>query len=342
MILVLSDLDVEETTNAVIDWLDYSGAEYIRINGADLYKSSEYCFDFSKRSISLSNENFQFLDNDLLKVSIVWCRKWISEEFYEYNKFRNGSSDQLKAKVANHLESEFFGLTKHLFQLLRNKMWVTKPAHLRLYTSKLDILDLAEECGLSIPATIITNQKSSLQSFIFKHTTVISKCISGVEAFQYDNNFFLPYTVSINTQDIDAIPETFFPSLFQEQVEKEYEIRSFFIDGEFYSMAIFSQSSEQTKMDFRKYNYQKPTRYVPYLLPKEIENKARKLMEKIDLNCGSFDFLKSIDGRYVFLEINPTGQFGMVSYPCNYYLEEVVAKLLINYNSTAINTASNL
>jgi D-alanine-D-alanine ligase-like ATP-grasp enzyme len=53
------------------------------------------------------------------------------------------------------------------------------------------------------------------------------------------------------------------------------------------------------------------------------------MMQKADLNCGSLDLIKSKDGRYVFLEVNPSGQFGMVSYPCNYYLEEEVAKSLI-------------
>lgn len=333
MILILSDVDVEETTNAVIDWLDYSGATYIRINGADLYKASNYSFNFSKKDIILSNDNFQLTSNDLTKVNIIWCRKWISEEFFEYNKFEKGSSEYLKFKVANHLESEFFGLTRHLFQLLRPKMWITKPSHLRLYTSKLDILELAEECGLNIPATIITNQKNVLKLFLAKYGTIISKCISGVEAFQYESNVYLPYTVSIKEQELEVIPDTFFPSLFQEQIDKEYEIRSFVIDGEFYSMAIFSQASDETKMDFRKYNYQKPTRYVPYELPGEVKEKAISLMQKIDLNCGSFDFLMSRDGKLVFLEINPTGQFGMVSYPCNYYLEEVVASVLVNYDN---------
>ncbi len=36
------------------------------------------------------------------------------------------------------------------------------------------------------------------------------------------------------------------------------------------------------------------------------------------------------EGKYVFLEINPEGQFGMVSHPCNYYLERELALTFIN------------
>ena len=95
-------------------------------------------------------------------------------------------------------------------------------------------------------------------------------------------------------------------------------------------MAIFSQNDKQTKVDFRNYNDNKPNRYVPYVLPKNIELKITQLMQKLDLNTGSVDLIKNHDGNYVFLEINPVGQFGMVSEPCNYYLEKIIAEYLIN------------
>ena len=59
-----------------------------------------------------------------------------------------------------------------------------------------------------------------------------------------------------------------------------------------------------------------------------MEKKLTLLMKKMNLNCGSIDMIKSKEGEYVFLEINSVGQFGMVSRPCNYYLEEKVADFL--------------
>jgi hypothetical protein len=48
------------------------------------------------------------------------------------------------------------------------------------------------------------------------------------------------------------------------------------------------------------------------------------------MNCGSLDLIYSIDNEFVFLEVNPVGQFGMVSKPCNYNLEKILAKELLN------------
>ena len=51
-------------------------------------------------------------------------------------------------------------------------------------------------------------------------------------------------------------------------------------------------------------------------------------MSKLNLNCGSLDLVLDNNGIYYYLEVNPVGQFGMVSFPCNYYLEKKIAEFL--------------
>jgi hypothetical protein len=34
--------------------------------------------------------------------------------------------------------------------------------------------------------------------------------------------------------------------------------------------------------------------------------------------------------KYIFLEVNPIGQFNQVSIPCNYAIEEKIANYLLN------------
>jgi hypothetical protein len=94
-------------------------------------------------------------------------------------------------------------------------------------------------------------------------------------------------------------------------------------------MAIFSQSDEQTSVDFRRYQYRRPNRTVPYQIQDALEFKLTTLMDRLGLETGSLDLVKTVDGRTVFLEVNPVGQFGMVSHPCNYHLERAVASALV-------------
>ncbi|MNR06137.1 hypothetical protein D3C85_1222000 [compost metagenome] len=53
------------------------------------------------------------------------------------------------------------------------------------------------------------------------------------------------------------------------------------------------------------------------------------MLDAYGLNCASFDVIySSDDAQYYFLDLNPVGQFGMVSTPCNYNLEKEIALAL--------------
>ncbi|WP_111636562.1 ATP-grasp domain-containing protein [Pedobacter cryoconitis] len=185
--------------------------------------------------------------------------------------------------------------------------------------------------GIDIPATLITNKKKQVETFLLNKDKLITKSISeifDIRVSSDDNEeVYLNYTEEITTNVLDKIPETFAYSLFQEKLDKDLEIRAFYLNGKVYSMAIFSQLGSTSSTDFRK---DFKNRRVPYQLSSILEEKITNLMELIGLNTGSIDFVKTNDSRIVFLEINPTGQYGMTSYPCNYHLDKEISKYLIN------------
>ena len=52
-------------------------------------------------------------------------------------------------------------------------------------------------------------------------------------------------------------------------------------------------------------------------------------MHKFGLQMGSIDMIFSTEGDYVFLEVNPSGQFTGYANPCNYNIEKHIAEYLI-------------
>jgi len=100
-------------------------------------------------------------------------------------------------------------------------------------------------------------------------------------------------------------------------------------ERKFSQWQFFPKNDPKTLQDFRRYNYQNPNRFVPFNLPSQIESKIFCLMDELDLQTGSIDLIKDTTGKYYFLEINPNGQYGMVSKPCNYFLEREIAEYLI-------------
>jgi len=196
--------------------------------------------------------------------------------------------------------------------------------------NKILSLEIASDCGLNIPETIVTNSKRELFDFFTLHEgDIICKPISHAGIFGLNPSYFGAYTSKISEDFIIGLPDHFFPCLMQKYIKKKYEVRTFYLEEKCYSMAIFSQADKQTSIDFRKYNAHNPNRYVPYQLPIEVETKVVAFMRAMDLNTGSFDFIRTEDGSYTFLEVNVAGQFGMVSYPCNYNLERKIAEWLI-------------
>ena len=198
--------------------------------------------------------------------------------------------------------------------------------------NKLEVLEKASWIGLNIPETIVTNSKDELVKFLNVHGRLIAKALGeGLvccsELVNTRGSFM--YTEEVTFDLISKLPQQFGISLFQTLLEKQFDLRIFCLGKKFYSMAIFSQSNTKTAVDFRRYDYNKANRCVPFTLPKELEKKLGKLLRQMNIQSASIDMVYTCDDKFTFLEINPIGQFGMVSKPCNYYLEEKMADFLI-------------
>ncbi len=192
------------------------------------------------------------------------------------------------------------------------------------FLNKLIVLDEAQRVGLDIPPTLLCSSKNDLSVFVSKFGKVICKS-AGENLTMFVNNnkqALKQYVEVIDESMLKDLPDKFFPTLFQQRIDKQMDIRIFYLDGKFFPMAIFSPC-----LDYREdyHNH----RNVPIKLPADLEKKLHQLMQKLDLNTGSIDLVRCAKTKkYYFLEINPNGQFGMVSKPCNYYLEREIAEFL--------------
>jgi ATP-GRASP peptide maturase of grasp-with-spasm system len=329
MILILSQASGEPTTEAVMDWLESLGASFFRLNGEDVDGDAGLRIELSGEQVEIAFENGETA-LPLEAVSAVWYRRWKHRErFAAAPLLPEGVPDpgRIAFKIVNNLGHEVWKVSDFLTSHLDGRPWLSHPR--RDEPNKLRVLELARRHGLETPATLVTTSRRELERFAREHGRIITKCIGDADYFPVEDRVYMFYTAEVGPDDIAALPDRFFPSLFQAAVDKRYELRVFYLDGACHSMAIFSQLDAQTQVDFRRYNQKRPNRTVPYRLAPEVEEKIGLLMRDLGLETGSLDFLRAPDGRLVFLEVNPIGQFGMVSHPCNYFLERKVAEALI-------------
>lgn len=333
MILIVSHDSIDEPTNDLIDWLSFYKANFQRINGEDFYFNKKFNVNYNESYIE--TENFTIQSKD---VNVIWYRRWSNRSVNSIRKEfdRNNLDEEERYFLGayhGYLLGEVNGVPSTIFNLFNDKKWIPDYGLSRGKLNKLETLQLAKSVGIMVPKLIITTSKNDVESFYEKVGDLITKSIVDADLLSLREEKLDLLTKLISKKEIEALPKTFFPTLFQNKIEKAFEIRTFFIEDEYYSMAIFSQNDASTSVDFRNYNSRKPNRYVPFKLPEEEENRLKKLMKLIGLNSGSIDILVEKETqKFYFLEVNPVGQLGMVSENCNYCLEKIIAEKLIRHD----------
>jgi ATP-GRASP peptide maturase of grasp-with-spasm system len=330
MILVLSQAAQEATTEEVVDWIRALGGDCVRLNGDDVAGAQAYHveIDAAGPRLRFDLDGREFTSAE---VRAVWLRRWGRIDPTTVKP--EPGLETLAQRMEAHLNAEVNAAAKSLFSALRDACWLTRPGDAGI--NKLDVLRVAARVGLDIPPTLVTNRREEIERFRAEHGRVITKSIGEAEIFALFGNSYGLYTAEVGDDDVAALPDTVLPTLVQAMVEKSWEIRAFYLAGALYAMAIFSQGDRQTAVDFRRYNRAKPNRSVPYRLPDDVAEKLRALMAELELDTGSIDLIRTRDGRHVFIEVNPAGQFGMVSHRCNYRLEKRVAEYLIDRSRDA-------
>lgn len=330
MVLIFSESTCF-TTSEVVEWLKRFGCDVVRLNHDDAAVKLKL-IDIHNNQILVSTPDNK--DVNLLDAKSVWYRRrGISNNFLQL-QLERGQLDAIFPEkgqfsyVYGNVKSEVAKILEYVY-IRTQELNKSVGSHFNSDLNKLVVLEYAREAGLTIPKTVVLNDREQTKEFISQaEKGVITKAISdGIYHFAQENAYY-SYTEKVTLEDVEQADRPWFHSLFQTQIDKDIEIRSFYFDDTFYSMAIFSQRNAQTEVDFRKYDATKPNRTVPYQLPKETEDQLRKLFARLHLNTGSVDLILDKNGEYHFLEINPVGQFGMVSYPCNYQLEKKVATYL--------------
>jgi ATP-GRASP peptide maturase of grasp-with-spasm system len=332
MICIISTSDGEESTDDVMQWLGAWNVPCVRFNGQSLSGEGEVCLTISREGTVTSIRSGATVV-DPSRITVVWYRRWAHSELHHTRNIFVGLSDTelIKASttVTRHLDWELRSLSRALFNFFPSATFLTDPRERPLLMNKLKVLHEAATCGLDIPDTLVSTERDRIQEFRQKHGRVITKPIGEALVYEVNGTPYGTYTTLLNDAMIQTLPKSGFPILVQEQLQKAFDIRVFYLDSNVYSMAIFSQLRTRTTVDFRQYDFERPARTVPYSMPAAVTERLRRLMNLLQLETGSIDFVKTTDGRIVFLEVNPIGQFGMVSQPCNYHLERAIAEALV-------------
>jgi glutathione synthase/RimK-type ligase-like ATP-grasp enzyme len=186
--------------------------------------------------------------------------------------------------------------------------WMSHPGAIWKAEFKPYQLQMAAKIGLDIPKTLISNRAESIREFHQQYGPIIAKPVrsghvvkGGVEC--------AVFTTKLEDEVMNDLSDAALsPTIYQEFLPKAFDIRVTIVGRKLFAVSIDSQSDPSAVIDWRKTeNPLLP--HAPIELPGELQRSLLELMSRLSLTYGAIDLVLTPDGRYVFLEINPNGQW---------------------------------
>jgi ATP-grasp ribosomal peptide maturase len=189
--------------------------------------------------------------------------------------------------------------------------WLNHPAAIGRAEYKPIQLDVARQVGLAVPHTLITNDAGRAATFAAGlGGRVVYKSLSSSMVRGADGEApRILYSTLVSVDQLDPAGIRLATHLFQEQVPKSYELRITYVDGRLFTARI-DAGSDAGRTDWRA-DYGNLT-YSVADLPEPVAAAIGRLMHELGLRFGALDLVVTPDNWYVFLEVNPNGQWGWI------------------------------
>lgn len=195
-----------------------------------------------------------------------------------------------------------------LYTALREKIWINRLKYAQIAENKFYQYHIAKQCDLNLPNQIVSNEIDQLKLFIEENGVCVVKTLA--QEFYKDNDgvFKRLYVNKINVDSLNEFGDNENPITIQKYYDKLYEVRYTVVGDEHFVCKIESQKSLVANVDWRRYDIAN-TPHVAMIPPDAIREKVSSLMELLGLSYGAIDFIVTKENDWVFLEINPLGQW---------------------------------
>ncbi|MEN5042089.1 hypothetical protein ABE424_18015 [Stenotrophomonas sp. TWI1149] len=305
------------------DKLNHMGVDWFHLDLTSSRSPGDYLLGLGTGSSELAvlDSNGRWFSPD--EIRGVWCRS--------YN-FHNGSPpEELSAKRFSRAEDTY--CLEYLFYCLGHANWVnpvdTPFLTRRGVANRLIQSKIAASLGLHIPEQIISNDGEKLKKFLVEADyAVINKAIS--QGSSSESGPMYVRTLRLEKSHLEVLGRSSgCPVLLQRLVPKAYELRIAVVGDAVYAGAIDTGASGGDLVDSRE-GVHKGLSYYRYAVPQEEARVLIELNQRLGLRYSSMDFIRDLDGRLVFLEANPSGQWGFLQSHTGYPIAERIVQELLH------------
>lgn len=298
VLIVSTKLDI--STDAVVRALASCGARFTRLNSEDIPFDAELTtrIDNHRLSARISCNAGRTSRSMLDDVSSIWYRRVRAPARPE--EMGSGVYDF----CVREARSALMGML-----LARPERVMSPPTNIWRSEHKLLQLVAAREAGLTVPDTVVTNDPCEVRAAFsrFDGQMIVKPVRTGF--VDYGEEQHAVFTTQILAEHLDQVESArWSPAIYQPLIRKRCDVRVTAVGDELFVAEIDSQGDPAATVDWRR--TQDPL--LPHRradLPIEVRRGVLRLLASLGLVYGALDFVRTPDDKYVFLEVNPNGQW---------------------------------
>ena len=231
-----------------------------------------------------------------------------------------------------HAGDEWAEAWEGFLSAVPHELWINHPSRNFAASHKIEQISRANQFGLKAPQTLVTSIPDLALEFCRQHSkgVVVKPLASGYIERDNPVHDTLIYTRAFGQHDIKVIDRVkSCPVMFQERIDKAIDIRLTVLDGQMIAAGLKAyDSNEKQRLDIRRFNMA-DVEYEKIDIPIEIKTKIRLLMNSYGIRFAAIDFARDFDGKWIFFEINPNGQWAWMDLGAEFEIIELFKNSLV-------------
>lgn len=285
-------------------YLVKQGHEVVNITLFDLFNagfSQSISFECSIDEFSFEYHGRQYA---LSAFDVIWKRRF-DFSFLRY-VLRKRDYDDYPPSVHEYLSREVRVVQDFILRLARQKEIPIINDFDESVINKLFQINIARKLGVKVPEFLFTNARDRMEPFYQAHALTVTKPASNF-GYIFDGEDTLSHRTSIVKPDaVNQLPQSFFPSFFQQGIQNQYELKCLYIGGEVFAVKQSVKEKKQVA-DIKQEYKEKNIENTEYPVPESLKTSIRSLCEFFRLDLCTLDFIRTEEGDYYFVEINQDG-----------------------------------
>ncbi|WP_185910661.1 MULTISPECIES: hypothetical protein [Xanthomonas translucens group] len=254
-------------------------------------------------------------DFNIREIRSVWSRGFPVEEMPEIATAQNLTYHQWKYYIG------------YIITQLSGAVWMNSLDAIASTNNRLTQLKVATLCGFKVPDSLVTNRRRDVEEFIAEYGEIIVKQISSGHPRECADRLLFARKIDCANLAIYSSNIASSPSLYQSLVDKEIELRVYFVDGEVYCAGMRISGGDD--VDSRSLISKK--HYFKFSLDETTISKIRQLTSAMNLRYAAIDMAIDRRGDLVFFEVNHSGQWGYVERETGIPVTQSIASKVVAY-----------